>query len=221
MNNKKTVSFFGRFRVQKTKQKQIQMEEEISSIQLITNRFVNGKSYLILYTCLLCLTVLDTILGIMYVLRDKDDFAIATIITMMIVTILVVVEVTLRYLATRDRKMFFQKCVNCLDVTVICFGIVGLVLFIAGFDHRDTLGEDVADIFDNVLLLGRSVYMFIRLFVLMKSNKGKAFRLGNRNDGDIIDFNQVAALDDPIQSSWDGDLDNIEDAISSEDYQRL
>ena len=162
-----------------------------------------------------CFVTCGVILRFVFYTRTRDT------LIMTIVTILIVVEVTLRYLATRDRKMFFRNCVNCLDVTVICFGIVGLVLFIAGFDHRDTLGEDVADIFDNVLLLGRSVYMFIRLFVLMKSNKGKAFRLGNRNDGDIIDFNQVAALDDPIQSSWDGDLDNIEDAISSEDYQRL
>ena len=181
---------------------------ESNNIQLLSNRFVNGRSYLLLYIFILIITVVDTILGVLYVVLDQDNYALSCITIMIILTMLIVLEVILRYLAMKDREKFFEQCANKVDVAVIVLGIVGLVLFIVGFDGRTKTFSDDADIFDNALLLSRSVYMFIRLYFLFSSNKGKAFRMGRNNDDDI-DFQVV--MDEPLHSSWDGDHEEVQD----------
>ena len=77
-----------------------------------------------------CFVTCGVILRFVFYTRTRDT------LIMTIVTILIVVEVTFSASQHTNRKMFFLNCVNCVDIIVICCGILGLVLFVARFDHH-------------------------------------------------------------------------------------
>ena len=77
-----------------------------------------------------CFVTCGVILRFVFYTRTRDT------LIMTIVTIFIVVEVTFSASQHTNRKMFFLNCVNCVDIIVICCGILGLVLFVTRFDHH-------------------------------------------------------------------------------------
>ncbi|RHZ77655.1 hypothetical protein Glove_174g176 [Diversispora epigaea] len=145
----------------------------------IANRIIYSRFYSWLYLGMALLSAVSIVLSLI-----EECQTIGFIILEIIINIVMIGEVTTRFLALR--KIFWKSLYNIIDIILVMLCVITLILILkGGCLHK---GEEI---FDLTLLIVRNLVQFGRLIVMLRKKE-----VNRKARNATVDFNNVRESND-------------------------
>ncbi|KAI9173200.1 hypothetical protein H9P43_007331 [Blastocladiella emersonii ATCC 22665] len=160
--------------------------------RMLANRIMFSKFYKAFYVTMTVLALITIYLSLTQTCPTTAFLALECIVNLSLI-----VEVTIRFLATR--RQFFQSRANVLDVVLValCLFLLGMMLHDAqscSSSHRESGSQRSEAVVDSVLLILRNLLQLTRIVNMLRKNQSQ---LANRVAS--VDFtNLEEGYQDPL-----------------------